>query len=67
MSINSVYECFPNAENESYESRNVLVYVAGAGWVIGFYCHEEEIWFSYPEGVEMFNVTHWEELPGVPS
>lgn len=66
MSINSVYDCVPNAEPESTESRRVLVFDTEEGWLVGHYCHEYEMWFSYPDGNEMFDATHWEELPGVP-
>lgn len=67
MSINSVYDGVPNAENGSSESRNVMVYDTELGWVVGFYCHEDEMWCSYPNGEEMIDPTHWEELPGVPN
>lgn len=65
--MNSTVDCFPPpAGDETSESRNVLVYDTGAGWVVGFYCHEDEMWCSYPEGVEMFDATHWQELPDAP-
>lgn len=66
MTIHHAYDSMPEQEGEGSESRNVLVYDTGSGWIVGFYCHEFEMWCSFPDGNELFDPTQWQELPEPP-
>lgn len=65
--MNSTFDSFPERKSETTsESVNVLVYDDEYGWVVGFYCYEDLLWFSVPDGEEIGIPTHWIDLPEPP-